>query len=229
MYCTNCGERITSKMLFCPRCGRKHNKNYKKTICVVTIMLMVMATIIIFMLFKRKSVENAQSSAKNSMAQTNETSMYVENITQVENEADMLVTEEFVTIINESELTLEQRIESIFIDGVVEGDKLDAIMMDYEQNSDLYILLSNKFMDFDKIDLAKEILLYGFEKTEDRVLMDAYLELAVDTLAEEYGLVYDILYNLVEIYAEETDNTSKLEIAKKIYFYIQLANENKHR
>ena len=204
MYCNKCGQKSAKNAEFCSKCGNKlkvaHQMAMHSRLWVAGSGILLVIMVGIF------TTQNTTSDFLNN-----------KNIGHEASE----------TIEGKQEKSLEEEVaEAIWCMENGEENKGTQIIEElYEKestNSNLYLLLSNAFLERDRVEYAKQFLLDGFEVTEEAELMERYLEISIEYADEAYGEGYETLVKGLELIAEITDNEQKLGKAKEIYFYLKL-------
>ena len=209
MYCRQCGENLgdIKNTRYCPLCGANianevKVKEYEQWNCRdwkewVPFFSMIIFAVLAILFWPRYDTGKDQA-------------------TNVEEEIDTII----------KEFSLSEQLEQAFEMGdngfVEEGEEmLQEIMLEHQYDPDAYLCLSGMSIDRQEVKLAKEVLLLGFEKTEDSRLMDEYLDISMQYAEDGNGEFYEKLMDFVEMYAQVTDNEEKLEVANKIYMYVK--------
>lgn len=205
MYCRKCGNQISDSASFCPRCGIAvaspvKPRNIKSIVFICCGISLVIVLVFVGILKKDTLSEGIAS-----------------NDIHLEDELDTV----------EEEMSLREQLEEAIAVNDAGKDKesqqrFEEIMEENYENPEAWLTLAELAVEKEKINLAKEYLLMGFEQTEDERLMEEFLDISVAYVEDENGEEYEILLGFVELYAEATDNEDKLEVAKKVYFYYQL-------
>lgn len=127
---------------------------------------------------------------------------------------------------NRQKSVISQQVEEIFnlVDAGEDDladEKMEALMEEEQYNPEFYLACGEESVDRGEIREALDILLIGYEATEDEKIMDYFVDTSLRNLVSKSGLEYDLVKKVAEELAKETDNESKLELAKEIYFAYQ--------
>lgn len=204
MYCRNCGAQITDTAVFCTNCGKSIKAPQKKRHNYFLLVIIIVLSVFCLILFIRP-----ERMKKNDFT---EGSAFPETEELVQTEARKLTVKE----------RLEEVIRLSEEDEEAAEEALQELMLEYQKESEIYFALAEIFEEKGDISGAKDTLMLGFEETEDENFMEEYIDISIKYAPDGNGKEYKVLKDFAEMIAEETDNTEKLEIAKKIYFYYQL-------
>lgn len=124
------------------------------------------------------------------------------------------------------ELTLQeqlsQAISLYYVDYATAEQELRRIVEANKKNVEMYHFLSEWSLGLGKINEAKKFLIEGFHETEDISLMEECLDITLEYAPDGNGKTYKTLLAIAESFAQETDNSQKLELAKSLYYLIEL-------
>lgn len=198
MYCKNCGAVISDKAVFCPKCGqtvqRRKESDIRKKEIVFIISLCAIAVLLLIL------VMGSCSSRKKEEANRNE---------------NKLVQQE--TVVKSVKEQFEEAMELSEEDFAASKKMVEEIVRAHEKEPQTYLIFSQVLVEHDEIEGAKEILILGFEQTEDEELIEEYMNLSIKYVSDGNGETYLKLMELAKLYAQATGNEEKLELAKKVF------------
>ncbi len=221
VFCNKCGSEINDASKFCRVCGaeRKTEKRMIKREAAITRNVpkfwgagIVVVAIIVLLVCKNQL-----------LCEKGEANIVKASIFAVR-------LGEQIKIDLQEELTLEEQVQFAFLlndKGKIErAEELVGKLIKVNGDSyEIYIMISNQFLNRNEIEKAKECLLLGFEQTESVKVMEEYLDVSMKYASDGDNEIYKTILKFGELYASITDKEELLELAKEIYMYIQIMTQ----
>lgn len=191
MHCKYCGAQRSDNAQFCPKCGRPIEKKLQH--------------------------ENVQS--KDTLAL-----IYIVLAVIVGALVWGIVNAPYKAIKKNAEPSVKEQVEEVFIlmengEDDLADSNMQALMEENQWNPEFYEACADMSVRYGTIDEAMDILLIGFEITEDEDLMDKFVDISLQNIVNVNDTDYEKLKEIIGQIAEDTDNTKRLERARNIYFY----------
>ena len=210
MFCNQCGKELAPTASFCSRCGAiMKAKSSRKKIAITMgarTVLVVLGVATVLCIGVGLANSNKESDEKRK-------DIYQESAAGLET---------VVEDVEETQLTLEEKVDK-FLELDANGDseaaeqQIKEIFGEHGSEPETYLMFANIVLNMGETEDAKELLLKGYEETEDETILEQYVKISLEYPGDRDANTQRKVQNMAKELAGITDSGEKLKIMKLMY------------